>query len=107
MTVTTIFDSYKLIGVGFKPEDATFCYRHNFEMVRALDGCLDYKELPGYFLDFNREIYKNTIPAWSIDQLWEEVHSLKDIYGFDSTQSAQELVTDLVEIIYNARKGNV
>lgn len=39
--------------------------------------------------------------------LWEQVHELDDIYGFDSTQSADELVEDLKEILDNARKGNV
>lgn len=32
-------------------------------------------------------------------QLWEEVHKLPDIYSFDSTQSATDLIADLVEII--------
>ena len=39
--------------------------------------------------------------------LWEEVPKLPDIYDFDSTQSAEDLVNDLKEILYNARKGNV
>lgn len=106
MTVTTISQSYELLRVGFKREDAQFCYRHNYSMERADDGCLDYKELPGYFVDFNRDIYADATPAWSIDQLWEEVHKLDYIYDFDSTQSAVDLIADLVEIIVKAREGN-
>ena len=107
MTITTISQSYDLIRVGFKREDAQFCYRHNYSMERADDGCLDYKDLPGYFVDFNRDIYSDATPAWSIDQLWEIVHKLPDIYSFDSTQSATDLIADLVEIIVNAHSGNV
>lgn len=89
MTITTISQSYDLIRVGFKRENADFCY------VPVPDG---------YVVEFNRPNYT---PAWSIDQLWEIVHKLPDIYSFDSTQSATDLVADLVEIIVNARKGNV
>lgn len=31
--------------------------------------------------------------------LWEEVHKLKPIFDFDSTQSAEELIQDLRNII--------
>lgn len=88
MIVTTISQSYSLIRVGFKRDDADFCY------VPVPDG---------YVVEFNRPNYT---PAWSIDQLWEEVHKLDYIYDFDSTQSATDLIADLVEIIVKARGGN-
>ena len=95
MIVTTISQSYDLIRVGFKRDDADFCY------VPVQDGFtvgFNYRE---------RREGNDYTPAWSIDQLWEIVHKLPDIYSFDSTQSATDLIADLVEIIVNAHSGNV
>lgn len=94
MTITTISQSYSLMRVGFKREDADFCY------IPLQDGFtvgFNYRE---------RREGNDYTPAWSIDQLWEEVHKLDYIYDFDSTQSATDLIADLVEIIVKAREGN-
>ena len=92
MIVTTISQSYELLRVGYKREDADFCYVPERDGFRAGFRCLESPDCT---------------PAWSIDQLWEDVHKLPDIYSFDSTQSAQDLIADLVEIIVNAHSGNV
>ena len=53
-------------------------------------------------VDASEESY---VASAMLFDLWNDVHALTTIYDFDSTQSAEELVRDLREILKGERGG--
>lgn len=88
MTITTFTQTYRLLRLGIKRESAMFCY------VPSEDG---------YRLAFNFN-EPGTVPAWSMDQLWQKVSSYKESFGFSTNDSVSEVMEALVGAIEENEK---
>ena len=76
-------------------------YPDRYQKGGILDGACIFNGEPyrDAFVHGYEQAEKDLAQKAILFDLWEEVHKLKPIFDFDSTQSAKELIQDLRNII--------